>query len=386
MRDTDVVPHTGKEGAVADWSGGQFGVGGQSPAPGWPTTNPGFSPTPSPHFPGHPLATPPPVYGAPAGAPPPKRRRGIVIGLVAAAVVTVLALLAALAVVITRSDSGGSGAGGESAQAAVVAYLEALARGDAATALSYSKSQPVSAELLTDEILGRQIAKWPITDIRVLDTTDNSVVSQVHVTAKFGNEVSETRLLVEKHGGWKLSNGFIKIDKTQIGQKDAETLTVFGQPVDQPRYVFPGFVDVGSTSPYLSVTSKPMLLQELAAGVSVMSMSFKLSDAGEQAIRAAIADSFTACTNSNLIRPPNCPVRVNAPNFVDGTAQWGPIEGAETFKIIPLTSAMTASLVGTLTATITAQQTNGLTPTNTVTAPVSGTADLSTSPPKLIWN
>ncbi|MGV0784076.1 hypothetical protein [Mycolicibacterium sp. XJ775] len=368
---------------MADWSGGQFGVGGQSPAPGWPTTNPGFSPAPSPHFPDYPLATPPPVFGAPAGAPPPKRRKGMVIGLV---VVTVLALLAALAVVITRSDSGGSGPGGESAQAAVVAYLEALARGDAATALSYSKSQPVSTELLTDDILGRQIAKWPITGIHVLDTTDNNYVSQVHVTAKFGDEVSEAKLLVENQDGWKLTNAFIKIDKSQIGQKDAETLTVFGKPIDQPRYVFPGWVDVGSSSPYLSVTSKPMVLPQLAAGASVMSMSFKLSDAGEQTIRTAIAQSFTACTNSNLIRPPNCPVRVNAPNYVDGTAQWGPIEGAETFKIIPLTSAMTASLVGTLTATITAQQTNGLTPTNTVTVLVSGTADLSTSPPKLTWN
>lgn len=310
----------------------------------------------------------------------------MVIGLVIAAVVTVLAVLAAVTVVITRSDSGGSGGGGESAQAAVVAYLEALARGDAATALSYGKSQPVSTELLTDEILGRQIAKWPITDIRVLDTTDNSVVSQVHVTAKFGNEVSEAKLLVEKHGGWKLSNAFIKVDKTQIGQKDAETLTVFGEPVDQPRYVFPGWVDVGSSSPYLSVTSKPMMLQELATGASVMSMSFKLSDSGEQAIRTAITDSFALCTNSNLIRPPGCPVRIGAPNYVDGTATWGPIEGAETFKIIPLPSAMTASVIGTLTATITVQHTNGMTPTNTLTVPVSGTADLTTSPPKLTWN
>ncbi|WP_131813641.1 DUF4878 domain-containing protein [Mycolicibacterium fortuitum] len=273
---------------MADWSGGQFGNSGQPSAPGWPTTNPNFSSAPPPSFSDYPLATPPPVFGAPHGAPPPKRRKGMVIGLVAAAVVTVLAVLAALTVVITRSDSSdGTGAGGESPQAAVVGYLEALARGDAATALSYGKSQPVSAELLTDEILRQQIAKWPITDIRVLDTTDNSVISQVHVTAKFGNEVSEAKLLVEKQGSWKISNAFIKIDKTQIGQKDAETVTVFGKPIDQPRYVFPGWVDIGSSSPYLNVTSKPMLLQQLAAGASVMSMTFNLSDAGEQAVRAA---------------------------------------------------------------------------------------------------
>lgn len=372
---------------MADWSGGQFGNSGQPSAPDWPTTNPNFSSAPPPPFSDYPLSTPPPVFGAPPGAPPPKRRKGMVIGLVAAAVVTVLAVLAALTVVITRSDSSdGTGAGGDSPQAAVVGYLEALARGDAATALSYGKSQPVSAELLTDEILRRQIAKWPITDIRVLDTTDNSVISQVHVTAKFGNEVSEAKLLVEKQGGWKISNAFIKIDKTQIGQKDAETVTVFGKPIDQARYVFPGWVDIGSSSPYLSVTSKPMLLQQLAAGASVMSMTFNLSDAGEQAVRAAIPASLALCTDSNLIRPPGCPVHITATNYVDGTAKWGPIVGAETFKIIPLTSAMTASVVGTLTATITVQHNSGAVVPNTVTVAVSGSADLSTSPPKLTWN
>ncbi|OMC11432.1 hypothetical protein A5734_23515 [Mycolicibacterium fortuitum] len=382
-----MVPHTGKEGAVADWSGGQFGNSGQPSAPGWPTTNPNFSSAAPPPFSDYPLSTPPPVFGAPAGPPPPKRRKGMVIGLVAAAVVTVLAVLAALTVVISRSDSSdGTGAGGDSPQAAVVGYLEALARGDAATALSYGKSQPVSAELLTDEILRQQIAKWPITDIRVLDTTDNSVISQVHVTAKFGNEVSEAKLLVEKQGGWKISNAFIKIDKTQIGQKDAETVTVFGKPIDQPRYVFPGWVDIGSSSPYLNVTSKPMLLQQLAAGASVMLMTFNLSDSGEQAIRAAIPASLALCTDSNLIRPPGCPVHITATNYVDGTAKWGPIVGAETFKIIPLTSAMTASVVGTLTATITVQHNSGAVVPNTVTVAVSGSADLSTSPPKLTWN
>ncbi|MUL85858.1 MULTISPECIES: DUF4878 domain-containing protein [unclassified Mycolicibacterium] len=369
---------------MPEWSGGQFGDGGQPPPQGWPTMNPGFSSAPPPHFPDFPLSTPPPVFGAPTppNAPGPKRRKGLFIALAAAAVVAVL-VMAVLVVVFTRSGSTG---GAASAEAAATGYLEALARGDAKAALSYGKSQPASTELLTDEILNRQIAKWPITDIRVLDTTDNSHVSQVHVTAKFGDEVSEAKLLVEKQGGWKLLNTFIKIDKTQIGQKDAETLTVFGKPIDQPRYVFPGWVDVGSSSPYLSVTSKPMGLQELSTGASVMSMSYKLSDSGEQAIRTAITDSFTECTNSNLIRPPNCPVRITASNYVDGTAKWGPIEGADTFKIIPLTTAMTASVVGTLTATITLQHTSGAVVPNTVTVPVSGSADLTTSPPKLTWN
>lgn len=355
---------------MADWSAGQFGNVGQPPAPGWPTMNPGF-----------PSAPQPPMFGAPLGAPPPKRGKGMIIGLMVAAVVTVLAVLAALIIVLTRS-----GGGAESPQAAVLAYLEALARGDAAAALSYGQSQPPSGELLTDEILGRQIAKWPITDIRVRGTDDNSQVSKVHVSAKFGDEASEAELLVEKHDGWKLLNTFIKIDKTGIGQKDAQTVTVFGTPVDQPRYMFPGWVELASSNPNLGVTAKPMVLPYLDTGTSVTSMSFTLNAAAEQAIRAAITDSFALCTNSNLIKPPGCPVHFKASNYVDGTAKWGPIAGGENLSIVPLTAAMTASVTGTLTATITLQHTGGAVPTHTMTVPVHGSADLSTNPPKLTWN
>ena len=95
-----------------------------------------------------------------------RNRKPLIIGLsVAAAVVVVVVVVAAI---VTFSGSGASGSAGD----AVKGYLEALSRGDAAAALSYSTDQPASKDLLSDDILKKQIARWPISDVKILD--DNS--------------------------------------------------------------------------------------------------------------------------------------------------------------------------------------------------------------------
>ena len=95
-----------------------------------------------------------------------------------------------------------------SAADTVKGYLEALARGDAESALAYSDDQPASKEFLTDDVLKKQIAKWPITNIRILN--DDSSASgigfgQVHVAANFGDKVSDATLTAKRRtnaGTW----------------------------------------------------------------------------------------------------------------------------------------------------------------------------------------
>lgn len=60
--------------------------------------------------------------------------------------------------------SRGSGLAGD----VVKRYLESLARGDADTALSYAVDQPASKEFLTSHIRKKQVAQWPISNIRIL--------------------------------------------------------------------------------------------------------------------------------------------------------------------------------------------------------------------------
>jgi hypothetical protein len=146
-----------------------------------------------------PLVTPPVTiaqYG-PQPGPGGRNRKPLIITLsVVAAVVVVIIVVAAI---VTFSGSGGSGNAGD----AVKGYLDALSRGDAAAALSYSTDQPASKDLLSDEILKKQIARWPISDVKILD--DNSAHSfgfaQVHVVAKFGGNTSDVTMSISAPRG-----------------------------------------------------------------------------------------------------------------------------------------------------------------------------------------
>ena len=85
------------------------------------------------------------------------------------------------------ADRDGEQAGG-SAGDAVKRYLEALARGDAETALSYGIDQPATSEFLTSEILKKQVAQWPIRNIRILHDNSSAPdtklsMAHVHVVA-----------------------------------------------------------------------------------------------------------------------------------------------------------------------------------------------------------
>ena len=95
--------------------------------------------------------------------------------------------------------------------------------------------KPASKDFLTDEILKKQIDKWPISDIRILDDIATASMGTVHVTAKFGDQTSdETLFLEERDGEWKLKQGAIKLDIGQTRsytEAASKTLTLFGRPV-----------------------------------------------------------------------------------------------------------------------------------------------------------
>ena len=133
---------------------------------------------------------PAPGYGGFAPSPPPRSRKPLLIGLSVGGALLVVVLVVVLVAVL--NSGGGSASGAD----AVRGYLEALSRGDATAALSFSNDQPASKDLLTDEVLKKQVAQWPITNIQILD--DNSAHSygfgQVHVSAKFGDNTSDVTL------------------------------------------------------------------------------------------------------------------------------------------------------------------------------------------------
>ncbi|MCH9729835.1 MAG: hypothetical protein K0U84_09200 [Actinomycetia bacterium] len=244
----------------------------------------------------------------------------------AAAVVLVAGLIW-----VTVGGRGGSGPAPASASAAVQEYLEALAAGDAAAALAYSDDQPASTELLNDEVLAQQLAKGAITNITIVSDDTVGGVATVRVKADFGSVTSDAILLVSKNdsGRWRLPTAAVKLagsDSGMVPPEAAKTATVFGHPLPpEGAYVFPGFVEMASTSPYVEVgVARPLLLDTLnlpAEQIMYAPGKFDISDMGRQAVRETYDAGLAACRDSNLVSPdPPCPVALDH-SFTDNGAR-----------------------------------------------------------------
>jgi hypothetical protein len=318
------------------------------------------------------------------GGPAPKRsRKPLVISLVAG-----LAVLVVIGIVLTFTVFGGSSDRGDGSAGDVVkGYLEALARGDAEAALSYSDDQPGSKDLLTDDILKKQIAKWPITDIRILnDDSSASVIgmAQVHVTATFGTKTSDATLDLKKNNGkWRLGVAAIKLSATPGGSTNeaAQTMTIFDKPAGEGTlYVFPGYLDVGSSNEYLDVKMQdPLLLEQLSSYSSPwLQTDITLNDAGKKAIMDELNSDLAACRQSHSASPPApCPVQL-LDSYGSSFVTWGSADTSQVDVQNFDQYQLEATLYGELTMDVTTD-----TKVGTISPYLSATADLKKSPPTL---
>ena len=328
----------------------------------------------------------PPVLGPRPSAGGRRRRLPLIISLAAAALVVVI-----VAGALIRMAGGAGGTAGD----AVKGYLEALARGDAQAALAFSSDQPASTELLTDEVLDKQITTWPISDIRILDDTSTPGgigFAQVHVSAKFGDQTSDvTMTLTRKGDGWKLDHAAIKLDTLGVGadlNQSLQAVTIFGKPITDRLYVFPGWLAWGSSNPNLTVTSKTMLLDQLASwggSAFVADVKVDLSGTAREAIFEDMRNAFAPCENSRSLRPPGCPVQPDDYSLVEGTASWGPADLGQVEITFFDEYHMEVMFSGTVTVPLTAQSRTGATRTGTITTFLSGTADVRQSPPQVTY-
>lgn len=263
----------------------------------------------------------------PGQQPPQKSRKPLIITLVSVGVVLLVGVIIAVIALSGGSNDGKGGSAGD----VVKGYLEALARGDAAAALSYGSGEPGSMDFLTDEILKKQIEKMPITDIKILNDSSKGSISfgQVHVSVKFGNKTSDETLSLKRSGKeWKFENAAIKLDRMDSGvmEKARHVTTLFGSPLpDSAVYVFPGWLDLASSTPNLEVTSNPVLLDGLRGYSSFYNLDVKvgITDAGKRAADRAIRDAVGKCTRTSALAPANCPNAFSQAGAQENSASWG---------------------------------------------------------------
>ncbi|RDH75281.1 DUF4878 domain-containing protein [Mycolicibacterium moriokaense] len=372
------------------------GPGGGHPQAWGPPQGPSAQPWTQQPGPGG----PPPGWQPPqsdfANPTPPKSRKKLLIALAAVVLVAAVAFVGYR--VTTGEGIAGIGATPQlSPSETVQQYLDALAAGDAEKALSFGASQPASTDLLTDKILAEQNAEMPVRNIRILDEDNSGEMigsARVHVAVNFGDVVDDVELPLKKdsEGVWKLENAAVKIDPPPgADSMDAlDTVTLFDQNFDKGSlYVFPGYLDVGSTNDYLEVTTEPVLLQGLGAySSSYLNPKIALNDDGRQAIEDQLAEAFANCQRSSQLDPPGCPTRVSAydsRDAIDGTVSWGKADfgGIKIGDVSPFD--MSVIISGQATMTLSFQTTDGGTRSGTVNTYVNAEADITTTPPTLEW-
>lgn len=296
------------------------------------------------------------------------------------------AVIAVIAVVAVTVLNGHGSAG--SPTDAVKGYLEALARGDAEAALSFSDDRPADTEFLTTDILKQQISKLPITDIQVKDqpAPGDPKTRIVHAAAKFGDQTSRVVITPKRRNGrWYLSSAVLKMHPTPNATASANTVTLFGKPVgDSVHYVFPGWLAVGSSNPYLEVQATPQLLNGLDTDSVVLQTNISMSEAGTKAVNDALVAVFAKCEQSHELKPayPCSEIGLDPAQAVDGTVQWGHADLSTLTQGFDVTK-LSVNIVGFVDIPVTAQLKSGGTAQFTGRHSVTGTADLSKVPPEL---
>lgn len=320
-----------------------------------------------------------------------KRGRQILLG--AGAVAVVAALVAGGFMVFGGgADEGGTGKASE----AVTAYLEALQRGDAKAALALGRDQPPDTSMLTDEILKKQMEKFPITDVKILaDLPTGDGGARVHVIAKVGGVDSDQSIQLDKPPpgqGWKLKSAAMTVEFNidNTSPELAKYITVWDKPVPKSNkaYIFPGLIQLGSSNPAIAVGNSPAVgrtdptLYEISTMSQLVFPEFKVSDQGREMVKDALKKALEECASSSSLEPPKCPNKAARSDFVADTAKWTAPANLDAMTINFMDEKTgKVSIIGTADFGISVRTQSGSTETGTLTAYVYGNADLTQDPP-----
>ncbi|MUL66429.1 hypothetical protein BOO86_18290 [Mycobacterium sp. CBMA 234] len=329
--------------------------------------------------------------------PPKKRKRW---PLAVGAILVVLVVVGAGLYFFTPLGSKGSGGSlnpfasgqddGKTPGDVVKGYLEALSRGDADAALSYSGEEPASKDFLTNDILKQQIAKMPISDIRILnvDTRPMGTSSTVHVAMNFGGKPLDFNMFLPRTSGgpWRLKQAAIKVDFSSEKSDYPGVLkgmTVFGKEIgDSPVSLFPGYIEIGTANPNLRVGAKPLGFDEVGSPTkSGITMGFGLSDAGKQTAKDAVTAAFASCAQSHAAKPPAPCLAEAYSSYQDGSLNWGPadISGLKVLQFDPKT--MKIRIDGQVTIPISGLDTDGQPEQGNARTSGAYLVDISKTPP-----
>jgi hypothetical protein len=326
----------------------------RQPAPDGPTGTSGYSFGPfgpDQQQPGWAHGTQPGPYGAPSGrhgpgparrAPQPPKSNDKLLIIVGAAALAVI-LVAVIAVVVAfRTTPGASPQGGQSTGGqpdpsrsgvpqkavrpsdAVAAYLQAVANGDATTALAYAADPAPTGPLLTNEVLAESQKRAPLTGIDVPVVDDQSAKSVSASYTLGSSAVSESFEVVKVADSWKIGHAVKDLDVSLI-LDGSVPVKINGVKVTEGSVaVLPGSYKFTTGLPYVSYGSKDVVLVKSPyAEADTYPIQSQLTKSGKKAAIAATKKSYSKCLSEHSLSPKNCPQKFNSKyNYKESTITW----------------------------------------------------------------
>lgn len=350
----------------------------------------------------------PPYQGPPPEVSPhserqfqqrPTQRRGRTVAVVAAALTVVVAVVAAVLLIPNSSEPTPQELAGQAAARAVgQKYLEALAAGDAQTALDLAVTTPADVRFLTDDVLEAQVATLPITDISVTNAPpksgdDPTQVQQVLLAANFGDQPSQVQVAVEHHGDqWLLTSIAAEITIGTPGLPVLGATTVWDIPLggSSSAALFPGAVHIASNNfaVDISADAPPLLLDRLLPpGRAAVSPVVTLTTEGRMNADSAVTFWAFKCYSGNT-GGIGCPdigttAENTPPNIVPGTTKITGSGDLSKVKTVFDPAQLTLTYSGGPADFPAQGEATSGSPTYPVPFDVNGTVDLTKPPPML---
>ena len=262
-------------------------------------------------------------HGQQAGTRPERRKRKLPWVLGGVGVIVVMAIVVGAVTVLMGGTDGTSSSRAD----AVRTYLRALSKADAKGALAVM-APPTSKLLLTDEVLTKQRAKAPITEMEITSggTTE---YDPVKATYKLGDKYVQADFRVTgAKGNYKLEQGTadFKVDDVD----NIPDLTAFGVDVSNQTTisVFPGPIDWGSANPDLTVeVSDADSPREPTDYVSFVTFTAALSATGKAKVAKAVDTFIAYCAESK-----DTVAATDRPGCTQATVVFDLLPGSETWS------------------------------------------------------
>lgn len=291
-----------------------------------------------------------PQYGQPGGPaqfssqPPSGASSGsnkkLLIGIVAGVLVLALVGLAIFFATRKKTTAGpgptdpSSSAAAANPGDAVKGYLEAIAGGNAETALSYAKTTPTDTTFLTDAVLKTAMTNSPITDIKVSAPADSYSYANVGYSYKLGTRQINDDMSVEKIGDvWKVSDVAADVNLGSYSFTGKVPMMLNGVAVNASKiYLFPGTYTVTSGWKYVDYGTGKFVVDSPNAYPSASNLQPTLNAAGVAQFKALAKAKLDACMKAKQLAPAGCGFAVRAPSGVKinpATISWAISYGAD---------------------------------------------------------